>query len=426
LIDGEYLMHVVHLYDGHEQIHEGRGSVPGVVWNIARETVAAGHEVTVLERQWDGLPASGEHDGVTFQRLDLWTGTDEPWTRVPYEVVTSPNGFLRLVGDRTNFAVSALRRLHDMDFDVLHVHLPFAANVIASVAPWLRDQIVYTAHLGELRLDILEEEQKNNSETSLDVPSILTAFSPDVYLAKRVLKTTVLNSNIKSVFAERGVPESALQVVANGVDIKRFSDIDPTTVQRVRAKYGIGDHPSILFVGTVMPRKGVTELVQALDQIVNESDRNIDAILAGDTNLDTSYVERVEKLISRTGLDANVTMPGFVPAEDLPALYQAVDLFVVPSLEEGFGMTAIEAMAAGTPVVGTRVGGLPDIIDPGRTGELVDPGDITGIASAIERVLETICDTETQVKTATQSRAREYSWVSVTQDFTDIYEEVVT
>ncbi|WP_434522793.1 glycosyltransferase family 4 protein [Halorubrum sp. AS12] len=196
---GESLIHVVHLYDGHEQVYGGRGSVPGVVWNIARETAAANHDVTVLERRWDDLPATAEYDGVAFHRLNLRTGADKPWMRVPYEEVTSPGGAVRLVGDRTNFAFAALRWLYEMEFDILHVHLPFAANVIATVAPQLRDRMVYTAHLGELRLDLLEDSQGDSSdESGLDVPAVLSAFSPDVYLAKRVAATTVLNPGIES------------------------------------------------------------------------------------------------------------------------------------------------------------------------------------------------------------------------------------
>lgn len=101
-------MEVVHLYDGHERVYDGRGSVPSVVWNLARETAAAGHEVTVLERRWDGLARRAEREGVAFRRMDLATGADEPWTRVPYEMVASPVGLARLVGDRTNFALEAL------------------------------------------------------------------------------------------------------------------------------------------------------------------------------------------------------------------------------------------------------------------------------------------------------------------------------
>ncbi|QCC47216.1 glycosyltransferase family 4 protein [Halobellus limi] len=416
-------MRVIHLYDGHEQVYRGRGSVPGVVWNVARGTAAAGHEVTVLERQWEGLPATAEHEGVAFHRLDLRTGADEPWTRVPYEEVTSPSGAVRLVADRTNFALAALRWLRGMEFDVLHVHLPFAANVLATVAPWLRDRMVYTAHLGELRLDLLEGGQEGDGDGP-DVPSFLSVFSPDVFLANRVAQTTVLNPAIESAFVDRGVPPSSVRIIPNGVDIERFGTVDTAALKRVRETYGIGDRPVLLFVGTLMPRKGVTELVGAIDRVVNERDYDVDVVLAGEADLDVSYTQRVERLIARAGLDSHITMPGFVPGEDLTALYHLADALVVPSLEEGFGMTAIEAMAAGTPVVGTRVGGLPDLIDSERTGTLADPGDVSGLTDAIEDMLNLIVDSRTDIEDAARSKAAEYAWPSVAERFIEVYEEV--
>jgi glycosyltransferase involved in cell wall biosynthesis len=469
-------MHVVHLYDGHEKVYNGRGSVPGVVWNIARTTAAHGHDVTVLERQWDGLPEEAEHEGVRFERFDTWTGADEPWTRVPYEEVTSPLGAIRLVGDRTNFAFSALRRLRRADFDVLHVHLPFAANVLSTVAPWIRDRLVYTAHLGELRLNLLGadedirvdggalatedqtqsrsqvsyqtesetqyraesvavsqtqpesrsgSEATTQSETEPSAPSILSVFSPDIHLARHAAHTTVLNPDIKAAFAKRGIPDARLSVIPNGVDIDRFATVSVDDRNRVRERYDlVPDHPIVFFVGTVMPRKGVAELVEALNLVVHEYGHNqVQVMLAGDTELDPSYCDAVEQSVSAYDLDANISMSGFVPEDDLPALYALADVFVVPSLEEGFGMTAIEALAAGTPVVATRTGDLPRLIDDGEHGRLVTPGNRRELASALDGMLSREAK-RSRMGDQAASRAAEYAWSEVTTEFESIYKQV--
>ncbi|WP_434522792.1 glycosyltransferase family 4 protein [Halorubrum sp. AS12] len=198
--------------------------------------------------------------------------------------------------------------------------------------------------------------------------------------------------------------------------------MDATAVERVRKKYGIGDCPVVLFVGTVMPRKGVVELVRAFDQLVNERGRDIHLVLVGETGLDEAYVEKVESFISRDKLDNHVTMPGFVPGDDLPALYRLADVLAVPSLEEGFGMTAIEAMAAGTPVVGSRVGGLPQVIESGQTGLLTEPGDVDGLATAIEDVL-TQLDRD-DITDMVRQKAMKYSWESVATQFETVYEGI--
>lgn len=409
-------MHVVHFYDGHEQVCEGRGSVPGVVWNLARETAAQGHDVTVVERQWAGLDTQAIHETVEFHRLDLSTGAEEPWTRVPYEEVTSPLGAMRLVGDRTNFAIAGYRALRQLDPDVIHVHLPFAASVLVTIAPWLRDQMVYTAHLGDLRMNMLDTD----ADSDVDVPGVLEYFSPDVFLAKRVAHTTVLNPGIRDAFVGAGVSDESVSVVPNGVDIDRFADPDAAAVRTVNERYNSDDRPLVLFVGTVMPRKGVLELVEAFEQVLDQCDQQPRLLIAGDNELDPGYVARVETLITESSLDSNIDMVGFVDEDLLPALYSAADVFVVPSLEEGFGMTAIEALAAGTPVVGTRVGGLPEIITPGETGTLAKPGDSDELAVGL---LELLSSKEGYAQ-QTSERASEYAWGGVADRVQEIYEEV--
>jgi len=422
--DGDDSLHVVHLYDGHEQVYEGRGSVPGVVWNLARETAAAGDDVTVIERQWAGLDAFATHEGVDFERLPLSTGADEPWERVPYEQVTSPVGVTRLVADRTNFALQAYRYLRERSFDVLHVHLPFAASVLLTAAPGLADRTVYTAHLGELRLDALTEDQQGSDDAgAVDAPAILSVASPDVYLARRAAHTTVLNDTIADGFAERGVDRSSLSVLPNGVDLDRFTNVSCSEVERVRDRYDLGDDPVLLFVGTIMPRKGVVDLLRAMGTFA-ETGGSFQLLVAGEDDLDGEYVAEVRETAREEGVADSVGFPGFVPAEDLPALYAAADLFVMPSREEGFGMTVVEALATGTPVVGTRVGAIPEIVDEGVHGFTVDPDDPDALAAAIDRALEKFGDND-KIMTATRERAEEYSWDAVGTTCRRIYRRVV-
>ena len=426
-------MHIVHLYDGHEKVYEGRGSVPGVVWNVAKETVTRDHDVTVLERQWDGLQKSTTHDDVRFERLSLVTGADQPWERVPYEEVTTVGGLSKLILDRANFARASLKHLKTIDFDILHVHLPLAANVLLTVAPRFRKRTVFTAHLGELRLDLLDSgeedgspshsDQKRAEKSEPDVPGFLSRFSPDRYLATRVERTTVLNEQIKKAFVDRGIAEDRLTVIPNGVDINRFANVSSDRINAVRASYGIGERPLVLFVGTIMPRKGVLELVRAISSMVSEYNQTPQVIIAGERDLDEDYTQTVEDLIHDEGLEELVSLPGFVPAEDLPALYHVSDVFVVPSLEEGFGMTAIEAMAAGTPVVGTHVGGLPELIQPGIPGELVDPGAVEQLAKAISELLSNELVREA-VAEKVRDRASEFSWTAIGGRFEEVYQEI--
>jgi glycosyltransferase involved in cell wall biosynthesis len=95
--------------------------------------------------------------------------------------------------------------------------------------------------------------------------------------------------------------------------------------------------------------------------------------------------QAIEDMIQRFGLQANVVLAG--QHSDMPAVYAAMDIFVLPSLNEGLPMTILEAMAASRPVIATRVGAIPSVIKNGETGLLVDPGDVNGLRDALARLL---------------------------------------
>lgn len=413
-------MRVVHLYDGHENIHEGQGSLPRIVWNVARRTAERGHEVTVLERQWDGLPKAEEHENVRFRRISLGTGSSEPWKDVPYEMVKSRVGVAKLLVDRTNFGLKAFRPLREMEFDVLHVHLPFAANVLATIAPKLRPRMVFTAQLGELRLNALSDETEGASP---DVPPAVQLFSPDVYLARRVAATTVLNAHVKRIFAQNGVPSERLTHIPNGVDVTKFSAVAPEECGRFREKFGLGDRPVVFFAGTVMPRKGVLELVQAAADVVESGYDDVRFVIAGEADLDREYYERVVSVVRERGIEENVLFTGYLRDGDLFPAYKTADVFVLPSFEEGFGMVVSEAMAAGTPPVASQINGIRQQVDDGETGFLVEPGSVEQLATALGVLL---ADPERcrRMGEESQRRARKFSWESVTEQYIDLYEDV--
>lgn len=399
-------MRIAHLYDGHEQVYDGSGSVPDVVWNNARYVSKRGHNVTVIERQWDGTDRLTEHDTVSFRRLPLRTGSDIPWERIPYDMVSSPSGAARLLLDRFNFAISALLQLRQLEFDVLHVHLPFAANVLVTIAPWLRDHMVYTAHLGETQKRVVDPR-----------------FSPDVYLAKRTARTIVLNPEMKAAFESRGANSGRLVIVPNGVDIERFRDVPEKTRRRVEREYDLGNDQVVLFVGTVTPRKGVEELMQAASHVITTDRSDIRFVIVGKTDLEPEYMDRVRTIVRENDLDEHVVFTGFVSEEDLHALYRLADLFVLPSYEEGSSIVVTEAIAAGLPVVGSRIGGIEQQIDHGKHGMLVPPGDVAELSECLAQLLDD-SDERNRMRNEVAQRAEELSWESLTDNLLTVYREV--
>lgn len=398
-------MRIVHFYDGHERVLGGRGSVPNVVWNIAHETRQKGHEVAVIEREWHNTTKVETKEGVEFYRLSLNTGSDQPYEQIPYEMVENPRGILTLALDRTNFALKGLRLLRSLDYDLLHVHLPFAANVLVSIAPWLRERLVYTAHLGETTQRVIEPR-----------------FSPDVYLANRTASTIALNPEIKEAFLSRGVPEEKLTVIPNGTDIQRFNQVDPSLAKAVCDEYGLNGKQVVLFVGTVTPRKGVLELVQAANQF--DALENTKFVIVGKTDIEPAYVKKIEQFISEKELDEFIDFTGFVSEEKLLAFYDIADIFTLPSFEEGSSVAVAEAVAAGVPIVASRIDGIRQQFIEGKHGLLTEPGDTKALATSLEILL---MDDERRRKmgSAVRNHAQERSWSQVTGDIITLYSQVI-
>jgi glycosyltransferase involved in cell wall biosynthesis len=280
--------------------------------------------------------------------------------------------------------------------------------------------MVYTAQLGELRLNSLTTTDEDDE---LDSPGFLEFFSPDIYLARRVAYTTVLNPTVQQIFAENGVGEEKLVHVPNGVDVEKFATVSEADCEQVRDAYDLGDRPLVFFAGTVMPRKGVAELIKAAAEVVAAGHEDVVFVVAGETDLDEEYMNRVEAIIDGAGIGGNVTFTGYLEDSELLPMYRTASIFVLPSFEEGFGMVVSEAMAAGTPPVASRISGIDQQIDDGTTGLMVEPGNVEELAGALRKLLD---DPEKRRTMGEQSRERaeRFSWETITDQYIDVYERM--
>jgi len=149
-----------------------------------------------------------------------------------------------------------------------------------------------------------------------------------------------------------GIPPERITVIPLGVDERFHPEIPPEAREAARRKYGLA-FPVILYVGTLGPRKGLDTLVAAFGRIAGRIPHHL--VLAGKPGW---WVDRLLREIRALGLTERVHLLGYVPEEDLPALYRLADVFAYPSRYEGFGLPPLEAMACGTPC-GVRGRGQP-------------------------------------------------------------------
>jgi glycosyltransferase involved in cell wall biosynthesis len=141
----------------------------------------------------------------------------------------------------------------------------------------------------------------------------------------------------------------------------------------------------VLCVGNWVARKGLHSLLDAFARLPAEA---ATLHLVGDDRADARYAARLRARLRQPDLAGRVIVHGPLPRENVAALYDAADVFVLPSLKEPYGTVYGEAMAAGLPVVGWRAGNLPYLMEDGREGLLCDPGDVEGLARALARLVD--------------------------------------
>jgi glycosyltransferase involved in cell wall biosynthesis len=213
------------------------------------------------------------------------------------------------------------------------------------------------------------------------------------------------------------VPSEKIKVIYEGVDARFQPVTEPDALARVRAIYGLPER-FILYVGTIEPRKNLSTLLEAY-RLLREEGLEHRLIIVGRKGwLYRDFFQRLRRL----GLEGEVIFPGFVSDEDLPALYSAADLFVFPSLYEGFGLPPLEAMACGTPVIASNSSSLPEVI--GDAGIMVDPLDVGGLLRAIELVLR-----DERMRRGMRARglkqAAKFSWERAAAMTMEVYQSVL-
>jgi len=201
-----------------------------------------------------------------------------------------------------------------------------------------------------------------------------------------------------------------IDVVYNGVD-DRFRPLPAGQVADFRARHGLPQR-FILFVGTLEPRKNVAHLIQAYARL--PTGRPPLLLIGGKGWLYQEVLAAVERL----HLSDQVRFVGYVPAGELPWWYNAAELFVYPSLYEGFGLPPLEAMACGTPVIASNASSLPEVI--GRAGILVNPTDGEGLTKAMEQVLASQ-ELREEMRAAGLAQARRFSWQQAARCTADSY-----
>jgi glycosyltransferase involved in cell wall biosynthesis len=251
--------------------------------------------------------------------------------------------------------------------DILHTHL-FEPSVIGLLAGTLaRTKLrVETRHYSDYHTRI-------NKRWHVRLDQLCTRLSHGVI--------AVSQHTADHMISEEQAPPEKLHVVLNGIDFARVKRSDDYDRIRIRREFADAETPLLLIAARLHPEKGYEYLFQAMTALKLRFNGKIKLLVAGAGPFLPHYQEMVRTL----KCDDVVTFLGF--RKDLPDLMAAVDLFVLPSVAEAFGLVLAEALYLGTPVVSTRVGGIPEIVEDGVDGLLVPPANEHALADAITDLL---------------------------------------
>lgn len=199
---------------------------------------------------------------------------------------------------------------------------------------------------------------------------------------------TFVSRYTRGRFASAFGRQAALEHLPPGVDTDRFSP-DPASRVELRARYGLGQRPTVVCLSRLVPRKGQDMLIRALPTVRQRVDGAALVIAGGGP-----YLETLRRLADRLRMSEHVTFTGGVPAADLPAYHAMADVFAMPCRTrgagldvEGLGIVFLEASATGVPVIAGCSGGAPETVRHNKTGLLVDGRSVNQIADAVTELL---------------------------------------
>lgn len=263
--------------------------------------------------------------------------------------------------------VRLTRYLKQERVEILHTHL-FEPSVIGLMAGTIaRTPVrIMTRHYSDYHTRI-------NKRVHVSVDRLCTRMSHAVIAVSQHTAGHMIN-------AERA-PQDRIRVILNGIDFDRVEVSGAEARERIRREFLPNGGDLLLIVARLHPEKGHHYLFEALPELRKRLNQRMKLIVAGTGPFEGVYKKEVEKL----GCDDLVSFVGF--RNDIPDLMSASDLVVLPSLAEAFGLVLAESLYLGTPVVASRVGGIPEIIEDGVDGLLVAPGDSKALTDTIVELL---------------------------------------
>ncbi len=307
-------------------------------------------------------------------------------------------GFIRGLLD----IISIRKKILDVNPEILHIqygpHLSIINILLKNKYP-----IIFTIH----SIYAIDEKMFEWVSISRYIYRKILSIVERMMILKSLTNIIVAAPPMRDILINK--TKAKIYIIPNGIDLKYVRDITSKSI----------GHPCILYVGRLTKRKGVDILLKAIPMI-KDLIPNILLYIIGEGPQDNELKEIVKDL----NIDNNVKFLGFVSEEEKYSYYKHVDICIIPSIDEPFGIVLLEAMACGKPIVASNVGGIPFVVEDGKTGILVKPGDVDILAEKIIMLLQSE-ELREQMGMAGKEKTANFSWQVIAEQTVKIYKDLI-
>jgi glycosyltransferase involved in cell wall biosynthesis len=375
------------------------GGISQHIYNLSKSLAKNGANVYVVTCDFPGAPQHESTDGVEVYRIDSYKNPAPDFATWVY-----------LMNVNMQKEAAALARSLGGQIDIFHAHDWLVATAGIGLKHVFRKPFFATIHSTEIG-------RRNGIHTDYERMIHETEAWLTYEAWKVICCSDYMISHVRWAF---GLPPDKLVMVPNGVNFAAYAKAEKEDLSQFRNRFALPQEKIVLFVGRLVFEKGAHVLVSAVPKVLEKLDAKF--VIVGNGYMK----DQLSDLVRGMGIAHKVMFTGFVDDETLRKLQKCADVSVVPSLFEPFGIVALEAMAAGSPVVVSDTGGLSEIVNHDVDGVKVYAGNPDSLAWGITRVL-TDEGFANRLRTNAHKKVQEkYNWDTIAQQTKTVYEAVLS
>jgi glycogen(starch) synthase len=372
------------------------GGIAAHLFYLSRELVKLGVDTYVVTCDFPGAPEREVVNGAHVLRVDSYKSPSPDFAT-----------WVSLMNMNMQKETASLIRILGRQVDIIHAHDWVVANAAIGLKHIFRIPLATTIHSTEVgrRNGLHSDYERMIHQTENWL----------VHESWRVICCShYMSDQVKLAY---GFSPNMITVIPNGVDTSTYEkQFDRAEFRR---RFAIPEEKIVLFVGRLVYEKGVQILINAMPKILSRV--NTKFIIVGDGGMKEPLIHQVASM----GLSHKALFTGFIDEDSLQKLYIVADACVVPSLYEPFGITALEAMAAKTPLVASNTGGLSEIVEHDRTGCKVFGGNPDSVAWGVTRVLLDSGYADWIKNNAYRKASEVYDWAKIARQTKAFYEAIL-